>query len=57
MSTPYMAFEYYHNMTLNNNNNNFTVAETTWSTDSDAVGFPLLNFSCLEADVLSKQVM
>lgn len=61
---PYLAFECYHIITLNNRNNNFIVAETKWSilqgqtqVESAAVGFPLLSFSCLQADVSSKQVM
>lgn len=61
---PYLAFECYHIITLNNSNNNFTVAETKWSilqgqtqVESAAVGFPLLSFGCLQADVWSKQVM
>lgn len=61
---PYLAFEYYHIITLNNSKNNFTAAETKWSilqgqtqVESAAVGFPLLGFSCLQADVSSKQVM
>lgn len=64
MPAPYLAFECYHIITLNNSNNSFTVAETKWSilqgqtqVESAAVGFPLLSFSCLQADVLSKQVM
>lgn len=61
---PYLAFECYHIITLNNSNNNFTVAETKWSilqgqtqVESAAVGFPLLSFGCLQAEVWSKQVM
>lgn len=60
----YLAFECDHIITLNNSNNNFTVAETKWSilrgqtqVESAAVGFPLLSSGCLQADISSKQVM